>query len=174
MDEHYSLINRHYLNFQGDSTELFQAILSVADEIGMDQALACLEQCVIAKRMAWLDNNLDKLEKTDDPVFDAYHLFYEIYLGVSRPADGEIIERTEHKLVTRWWNHCPTLEACVKLGLDTREVCRKVYHRPVQEFMSRIDPKLRFERNYASLRPYSPYCEEIIIMDDADVSYLNG
>ena len=174
MDEHYSLINRHYLNFQGDSTELFQVILSVADEVGVDKALAYLEQCVIAKRMAWLEKNLDRLERTDDPVFDAYRLFYEIYLRVSIPTDGEIVERTEHKLVTRWWNHCPTLDACVKLGLDTREVCRKAYHRPVQELMARIDPKLRFERNYTALRPHAAYCEEIIILDEEDASHPDG
>jgi len=165
MDGHYHLINQHYLNSRGDSTELFQVILSVADEVGMDKALGYLEQCVIAKRRAWLDQNLDKLERTDDPVFDAYRLFYEVYLRVSTPADGEIVERTKSKMVTRWRNHCPTLDACVKLGLDTREVCRKAYHRPVQEFLSRIDPRLKFERNYAGLRPQAAYCEEIIIKE---------
>ncbi len=166
MDEYYHLINQHYLNLKGDSTELFQAVLSVAGEIGMDEALACLEQCVIAKRSAWLDENLEKLEQTDDPVYDAYRLFYEVYLGVSTPGDGEIIERTERKMVTRWWNHCPTLEACLKLGLDTRQVCRKVYHQPVQEFLLQVNPRLRFERNYASLRPYTAYCEEIIVLEE--------
>jgi hypothetical protein len=166
MDEHYQLINQHYLNSKEDSTELFRAVLSVASEVGMDQALACLEQCVIAKRLAWLDNNLDRLERTDDPVFDGYRLFYEVYLGVSTPADGEIVERTGRKMVTRWRNRCPTLEACIKLGLDTREICRKVYHRPVQVFLSHINPKLRFERSYASLRPHTAYCEEIIVMEE--------
>ncbi len=151
---------------------MLQVVLSVAAELGMDEALACLEQCVIAKRLAWLDKNLDKLDKTDDPVFDAYRLFYEVYLWVSTPTDGEIVERTESKMVTRWWNRCPTLEACVKLGLDTREICRKVYHRPVQELLSRINPKLRFERNYAHLRPYTDYCEEIIIMEENENTKL--
>jgi len=166
MDNHYRIINEHYQNSKGDSTELFQVILSVADKIGMDKALAYLEQCVIAKRVAWLDKNLDKFEKTDDPVFDAYRLFYEVYLRVSTPTDGEIVERSERKLVTRWWNHCPTLDACVKLGLDTRELCRKVYHQPVQEFLSQLNPQLRFERNYERLRPHTGYCEEIITLEE--------
>jgi hypothetical protein len=174
MDKHDHLIDQQYQNSRGDSTGLFRVILSVADEIGMDRALVCLEQCVIAKRLAWLDNNLDRLERTDDPVFDAYRLFYEIYLGVSIPTDGEIVERTGCKMVTRRWNHCPTLKACVKLGLDAREVCRKVYHRPVQELLSRIDPKLRFGRSCAALRPYTAYCEEIIIMGEEDASHLDG
>jgi len=166
MDKHYHIIEQHYQNSKGDSTELFQVILAVADEIGMDKALAYLEQCVIAKRLAWLNKNLSNLDKTDDPVSDGYRLFYEVYLGVSTPADGEIVERTAHRMVTRWWNHCPTLEICAKLGLDTREICRKVYHQPVQEFLLQINPKLRFERNYERLRPYTDYCEEIIVMQE--------
>lgn len=43
----------------------------------MDKALAYLEQCVIAKRLAWLNQNLDKLDKTDDPVLDGYRFFTE-------------------------------------------------------------------------------------------------
>jgi hypothetical protein len=34
----------------------------------------------------------------------------------------------------------------------------------VQVFISRIDPQLRFQRNYDALRPYTPYCEEIITL----------
>ena len=52
------------------------------------------------------------------------------------------------------------------LGLDTRQVCRKAYHLPVQKFLSRVHPRLRFERNYEVLRPYAPYCEEIIILEE--------
>jgi hypothetical protein len=66
----------------------------------------------------------------------------------------------------RWWNACPTLDACTKLGLDTREVCRKAYQCPVQEFLKRIHPKLRFDRNYEHIRPYAAYCEEIITLED--------
>ena len=53
-------------------------------------------------------------------------------------------------------------KACQQLGLDTREVCNRGYHKSVQIFLSRIDPRLRFERNYETLRPHSPYCEEIL------------
>lgn len=164
MEEYYQRIKQQYENSRGDSTELFQTILSVAGEIGLDNALAFLEQCVIEKRLSWLDKNLESLDKMANPVLDGYRLFYESYLGISAPEDGEIVEQTERKIVTRWWNHCPTLEACQKLGLDTREICRKVYHKPVQVFLSKIDPRLRFERNYDALRPHTAYCEEIITL----------
>ena len=165
MDEKYhDLIDYQYRNSGGDFTGLFQTLLSIAGEIGWDDALACLERCVVEKRLAWLNRNLGTLERTDDPVADGYRIFYGAYLGVSTPEHGEIVEATDKKLVTRWRNHCPTLEACRKLGLDTREICKKVYHEPVQVFLAEIDPRLRFARNYAALRPYAPYCEEIITL----------
>jgi hypothetical protein len=164
MDPYHSLIKYKYSNSSGDSTPLFQTILSLSKEIGLDKALAYLERCVIEKRLVWLGANLEKLTRTGNSVLDGYHIFYETYLGISAPVDGEIIEQNERRLVMRWWNPCPTLTACQKLGLDTREVCRKAYHQPVQEFLMRIDPRLRFDRNYAALRPYQPYCEEIITL----------
>jgi hypothetical protein len=162
MDDYYEVIKQQYEYKSTDNTALFRTIRSVAEEVGWDRALAYLEQCVTEKRLAWLEKHLDELERTDDPVLDGYRLFYEVYLGVAAPADGQIVERTETKMVTRWWNHCPTLEACQALGLDTRQVCRKAYHGPVQAFLSRLDPRLRFERNYEAIRPHCAYCEETI------------
>jgi hypothetical protein len=167
VEKYYRLIKQVYqYTKRGDSTHLLGTVLSVADDIGLDRALAYLGQCVIEKRLAWLDENLELLGQTQDPVLNGYHLFYESYLGLSTPKDGEIVEHTGKKMVTRWWNRCSTLEACRELNLDTREICKKAYHRPVQVFLSRVHPKLKFERNYQALRPHAAYCEEIIILDD--------
>ncbi|MBN1218268.1 MAG: hypothetical protein JXM69_05015 [Anaerolineae bacterium] len=166
MTNYYQRIKQQYQNRMEDSTELFQTVLSVADTIGLDQTLAYLEQCVIEKRLAWLDENLEKFNRTGNAVLDGYRLFYEVYLGVSVPADGEIVKQTDSQLITRWWNRCPTLDACQKLGLDTREFCRKAYHQPVQIFLAKLDPRLRFERNYEALRPHTAYCEEIITLEE--------
>lgn len=158
----YEHIRRAYRQHSRDATPLFRTLLAVADETGLEVALSCLEQCVTVKRTAWLDEHLGHVERTGDALRDGYHLFYEVYLGLSVPADGAIVEWHERRTVTRWRNHCPTLEACQVLGLDTRTICRLAYHRPVQAFMSRIDPRLRFDRNYDALRPQAPYCEEIL------------
>ncbi len=163
-DRYYQLIKEKHES--RDFIELFQTILSVSNEIGFDKALEYLEKCVIEKRIAWLNENLNKIEKTGNPIDDAYKIFYEIYLGISAPKDGEIVEKTKKKLITRWWNHCPVLEACKRLGLDTREICKKVYHKPTQLFLSKINPKLKFDRNYSHIRPYVPYCEEIITLEE--------
>jgi len=120
---------------------------------------------VIEKRIAWITQNFDKVKDTQQPVWDGYQFFYEVYLDLSTPEDGQIVELSSQKIVSRWWNPCPTLDACQKLGLDTREICKKAYQEPVQAFLIQIHPKLRFERNYACIRPYTAYCEEIIYLE---------
>jgi len=166
MPNYFQLIKQQYQNNHSDSTELFTLIVRASHEIGMDQALAYLEQCVIEKRLVWLKANQGEVIASSDAVMGAYQCFYEGYLRLSMPEDGEIVERSEKRMVMRWWNPCPTLEACQKLGLDTREVCKKAYHRPVQEFLKQINPKLRFDRNYENIRPYAAWCEEIITSED--------
>lgn len=155
-------INTAYRPSRGDSIGLFRTVLSVGQEIGLSRAFDILEACVIEKRIVWLDDHLGSIERSEDPVRDGFRVIYEIYLGVSIPKGGQEIEATGRKIVSRWWNECPTLKACHAPDLDTREVCRKVYHRPVQAFLSMIDTRLRFDRNYDRLRPFSPYCEGII------------
>ncbi len=143
-------------------TRLFRTILYASREIGLKEALRILEKCVNKKRMKWLQENLDKFGRSGDPIMDAFHIFFEEYLGLKLGRDGEIVERTEKRLVVRWWNQCPVLEVCRKYGLDTRIVCRYAYHRPVDNFIKAIDSRLVFYRNYEKIRPYHPYCEEII------------
>lgn len=99
-------------------------------------------------------------------MLNGYRWFYEKYLGVSVPEDGEIVKLSDKRIVSRWWNPCPTLEACKKFGLDTRVVCKKAYHQPVQAFLMQLHPGLRFGRNYECLRPHTAYCEEIIFLED--------
>jgi hypothetical protein len=167
MDDRYlQLVKAQYERQCADYSDLFQTILSIAEESSLDVALACLERCVTDKRTAWLDHNLLVLRRSGNAIDDAFTAFYERYLGISPPDDGEIVERTTDRLVMRWRNPCPTLDACQEYSLDTREVCRKAYHRPVQAFLSRIDPRLRFDRNYDALRPHTPYCEEIFTLGD--------
>jgi hypothetical protein len=162
MNDFYSRIQAQYLSSSWDSLPLFQAILDIRQQIGLDQALAILEYCVIEKRKAWVQANYSPCEPQKITAYDGYHWFYEKYLGVSIPQDGEIVEQTETRIVSRWWNDCPTLEACNQLGLDTRQVCKLAYHKPVDIFLKQIHPQLQFIRNYACIRPHVDCCEEII------------
>lgn len=163
-DTFFRLVRDKYSSKGDDYSELFAAILSIAAELSLDEALRYLERCVTEKRSAWLARNRSALSRAADPIDDGYRAFYGAYLGLSVPQDGEIVERAPTRMVTRWWNACPTLDVCQKFGLDTREVCWKAYHRPVQVFLESIDPRLRFDRNYDALRPHVPYCEEIITL----------
>ena len=163
-NKYYQVILEKYQNKEIDFAELFGAVLAVGDEIGLEKALGYLERCVIEKRLGWLDESLGGIEKTRNAVEDGYRIFYEEYLGISVPKDGEVVDKTDKKMVMRWWNYCPVLEGCKKFGLDTRVVCKNAYHKPVQVFLSRINSKLKFYRNYDSIRPYTPYCEEIITL----------
>ena len=163
---HDEIIRKAYEASEGDLSELFKVLLQVADEIGLDSALKHLEACVIKKRMSWLKNNMEPLDPSENIIDHAYRTFFEKYLGLSIPRDGEIVKRSENMIVMRWWNECPALEACKRFHLDTRVVCRKAYHQPVEVFMAGIDPRLSFDRDYDKIRPYASNCEETIFVVD--------
>ncbi len=144
-------------------TRLFQYIEEVGKLIGRDRALRVLENLIITKRLNWLKKNKEKIELGTGSINQAYETFFYKYLKLT-PEDVEIVEKNEDKLVTKWRNFCPVLEACKALGLDTREICRKCYEKPVQIFLNQINPKLKFRRNYEKIRPHADFCEEIIEM----------
>jgi len=137
---------------------LFSYIQRIAPLLGRDRAWRILEDLVSEKRIRWLES---QQIRPGNPVEEAYRLFYLVYLGLD-PGDVEVVEKTPRRLVVRWSNPCPTLEACRTLGLDTRYVCKNVYEGSTQAFMRRIHRNLRFSRNYDAIRPHSDYCEETI------------
>jgi hypothetical protein len=139
-------------------TRLFSYIQKIEPLLGRERAWGILEDLVKEGRLRWL--NSAKIGG-GNPVEEAYRLFYTEYLKLD-PEDAEIVERTPRKIVVRWKNHCPTLDACRALDIDTRFVCRRVYESATQAFMEKIDPGLRFSRNYEAIRPNSEYCEETI------------
>ena len=69
---------------------------------------------------------------------------------------------TESETAITWLsrNPCRTLEACTTLGLDTRVVCRAVYEKSTQAFLSGLDPQLRFLRDYEEICPHAPQCRD--------------
>ncbi|MCS7105873.1 MAG: hypothetical protein NZ942_00955, partial [Candidatus Aenigmarchaeota archaeon] len=121
---------------------LFEYIEEVGKIIGRNKALKILEKIVTKKRLNWLDKNKCRLRLKGNLLDLAYKIFYKEYLGLSS-SDGRIVEKTENKLVTRWRNFCPVLEACKVLKLETKEICKKVYDKPTQKFLEKIHPRLR-------------------------------
>jgi tRNA(adenine34) deaminase len=125
-----------------------------------------LEKDVARKRIDWVRRRYPPSARTG--TFSPrrmYEIFLLEYLGLPE-SDVPVSSETEHQIVWNSTNKCPTLEACAKLGLDTKEVCRLVYEKPVQALISRFDPRLRFYRDYREIRPYSSGCKERIIRVD--------
>lgn len=103
-------------------------------------------------------------ERTDSIIDDAYNLFLT-RLALTAD-DAPIVERRDNAIVIHSMNFCPTLEACIILGLDTRYVCRCLTEGPTTELLRQLHPKLVFKRNYDKLRPYAAVCEEMIELED--------
>jgi hypothetical protein len=109
----------------------------------------------------WIKKHKEIINNREDPVKQGYTTFFKQYLKLN-PTDVQLIKRTNEKWVMRWKNFCPVLEACKALHLDTKEICKKCYEKPVQEFLNQVHPRLKFSRNYHKIRPYTEFCEEII------------
>jgi len=123
-----------------------------------------IEEDLLNKRMQWFENNktmICKLKGND--LEKAYHLIL-MKIGI-KSSEAPIVKKSENKIIFHSKNYCPSLETCIILDLDTREVCKEIYERPTEDLIRRLNPKLRFTRNYECIRPYSDYCEEIITLE---------
>jgi hypothetical protein len=112
------------------------------------------------KRMAWFQRNKGDLKLEGSDVRKAYTLLLVRYLGIDS-SEVPVVYEDQAKIVWRSSNFCPLLEACLRLGLDTKKVCRS-QELPAQELVSKVNPGLRFSRNYGRIRPHAPYCEDMI------------
>lgn len=125
-----------------------------------------IEAQIAQKRLAWFRHHDQIVTRYDHPTpRQAFNLLFFDYMGLS-PNDLSIVSETETEIVWQSANPCPTLEAVKALGLDTRTVCRAVYEKSTQAFVSQLDPQLRFLRSYEEIRPYSSYCREMIVHVD--------
>jgi len=150
---------KSYAERTSETIRLFKSIINRSRGVGEEKAWAELEDEICKRRVEWYEKNKDKFHLEGTDIEKAYRLLYIEYLNLG-PSDGAIVEKTENRMVTRWYNPCDVLEACTALGFDTREICKKIYEKPVQILISQINPKLRFRRT--AYRPHSPYCEEVI------------
>lgn len=121
-----------------------------------------LSESLKASRLEWFAKHSFKMT-SDDCLDSAYRLFLE-KLGIG-PEDAPVVKREQNILVVHSINFCPTLEACKILDLDTRVICKQLNEHPTQELLKQINPNLRFKRNYQKIRPFTSYCEEMIILD---------
>ncbi|HEX2978924.1 MAG TPA: deaminase [Anaerolineaceae bacterium] len=124
--------------------------------------LQTIETSSVDRRGAWVRRHLQATpEQTPIRPRHAYELLFFDYMHL-RPEDVPVVSESDTKIVWRSSNACPTLEACGRLGLDTRVVCRAVAEKPAQAFLSTLDPQLRFLRSYQHIRPHAEICLEWI------------
>ena len=121
-----------------------------------------LEEASMKKRLAWLEEQGHIGTGRRWAPRDAFELLFVEYMGLSLD-ELPVVSESGDEIVWRSMNRCPTLEACSRLGLDTRLICREAFETPVQAFLDTLDSGLRFERSYEAIRPHAPYCEERIV-----------
>jgi tRNA(Arg) A34 adenosine deaminase TadA len=135
-----------------------------------------IEAEVARKRIAWCAQNYRPGDRPDRPSpRQAFELLFFDYLQLPE-NELRVVSETDTEIVWLSLNPCPTLTATQQLGLDTRQVCRAAYEKwqvcraayekSTQAFLSQIDPRLRFLRSYAEIRPYTGYCREMIVRVD--------
>jgi tRNA(adenine34) deaminase len=116
------------------------------------------------KRLRWFQEHQASFDfVTDDPLKSAYVLLLCRFRITSN--DAPVISESDNKLIFHSMNFCPTLEACKILELDTRYICKLYNEEATDRLVKKIDPSLRFARNYNQLRPYAEYCEEMIVKE---------
>ncbi len=125
---------------------------------------------IVEHRTAWLDHALPGLPGYRQLGPKAvYELLFFTHMGLD-PCDLPLVAESADEAAWLSRNPCTLLEACLALGLDTRQVCRPVNEKATQAFVSRINPQLRFHRSYEEIRPHAPHCREWIVRVDFERS----
>ncbi len=128
--------------------------------------LRAIESEAAGKRVSWFRKHRPAQGHGARPSpRDAFELLFFDYMGLNR-EDLPVAADSESEIAWRSRNPCSTLDACKRLGLDTRVVCRGAYEKSTQAFVSQLDPSLRFLRSYEEIRPYTSYCAESIVRLD--------
>lgn len=139
-----------------------KTVIHRSEKVGLEQALAEWAKRITERRLAWLEQHKDVLNKLKGTeVRKGFQLVILEYMGIP-PEEVPIIEETPTKITWRAYDFCPYLEATKTLGLDTKLVCQHATEFPVQSLLNVLNPRLRFSRDYKQIRPYKKYCEESI------------
>jgi hypothetical protein len=140
-----------------ENVRKFVAKFKIAKEIN---GWKLIEKELTEKRNIWFEKNKKSLKLQGRDVEKAYRLILK-KIGIN-PNEALIVEKTKKRIVFHSTNFCPTLEACKILGLDTKKICKRVFEKPTDYLVKKINSNLKFSRNYQKIRPYTNYCEESI------------
>jgi len=124
-----------------------------------------IERQVAEKRIKWFQQHYPSGYPHNPSPRRAFELLFFDYMGLNKD-DLPIISESDTEIEWLSLNSCPTLEACIANGQDTRQVCRAAYEKSTQALVSQLDPQLRFLRSYEEIRPYAAQCREKIVHVD--------
>jgi hypothetical protein len=117
-----------------------------------------------ARRVKWMEEHKEEMLKKYEglpPDEQAFRIICLEHMKID-PKDQKMTRITEKKIRVDSYNFCTYLEACKRLGMDTRKVCKEIGEPAIQAMLEVLNPKLRFSRNYKNIRPYCSYCEEYV------------
>lgn len=131
-----------------------------------------LRNLITQKRIYWFKENQSILLSKYNGLSDeekAHRIICFDEMGIN--PEHSIINRINNKKVLlKSYNFCPYLEACGILNMDTRDVCKKLNEKGIQQICEMINPKLKFIRNYdhirSHLRPNITFCEEYFEIEE--------
>jgi tRNA(adenine34) deaminase len=120
------------------------------------------------RRLSWFKKNRAGFAFLNNDILNsAYNLLLCKFNIDSHEAP--IVRHAKDRIVFHSKNFCPTLEACIILDYDTRYICKNYNEDATDALLKEIDSRLRFDRNYVKLRPYSDHCEEMIILENDEI-----
>lgn len=122
-----------------------------------------IDELTFKKRMSWYYLNRNSIHLQGNLPQRAFDLFFKEYASVE-PGSVDIIFKDSKKIIWRSKNFCPYLEACLRLGIDTRVFCHIAHESCMDNFVKILDHRLHFNRSYTLIRPHAPFCEESITL----------
>ncbi len=148
--------------FEQKLEEKIEELMKIKEGILTPKELADL---ITERRVKWMKNNLDEMKIKYEglpPEEMAYKIIFIEHLQVD-PAYSKVTRVSETRIRIDSYNSCPYLDACERVGLETKFVCREIGEQSFQEMIRLIHPKLKFGREYSNIRPFNKeYCEEYI------------
>lgn len=124
-----------------------------------------LKEIITIRRVNWMKDNLEEMlakYKGLKPEVQAYNIVFFDHMKINK-EHSKMKRLSPTKIRIESHNFCPYLQACKKLELDTRYICKEIGEPAIQKMIKIINPKLVFSRDYENIRPYNgSYCEEFI------------
>ncbi len=149
------------------------------------QRLSIIEDKISKNRLRWYEEHKDKLDYLKwEHITDLQKAFIMMFghqMEINHKDLNTIpIYDEEQGIFTAYIqakNFCPYLEAFKRMEIkpdDSVQLCNLVLEKPCQLLIEKVNPKIRFFRNYSHIRPIADYCDErLMIRDYSLIEKLN-